>query len=128
MRPRTIVIIAAIVSIFLLASLAQEVNRRWQVQREVARLSEEVREMEHQVVQLDNLNKYFATEDYQERVAREQLNYQAPGENVVLIPDPPEEVAVASSEVTEPQQPLSIPEKWWQVFFVDERPFESLNS
>ena len=68
------------------------------------------------------LNQYFRSDDYQERLAREQLNYKAEGEKVVLIPEsdlvpPPSSQAIASDEVH-----VSTPLQWWKVFFVDETP------
>lgn len=109
---------AAIVALLILFSLAQEMNRRWQVQREVAALEADVSKMERKVVELEQLNEYFSTKDYKERLAREQLNFRAPGEKVVLIPE-----RVAGAQKTNPavvreNNPLSIPLRWWHVFFV----------
>lgn len=108
---------AGIVVFFLLISLAQEVNRQWQVQREIARLQEDVRTQEATIVELENLNQYFRTDDYQERLAREKLNYHAPGEQVVLIPDTDlqEEATGLSTEDEIVDSP--IPKMWWDVFF-----------
>lgn len=123
LRPRIIAGVAALAIIFILFSLAQEMNRRWQMQREVQRLDSQLKDMEHKVVELENLNQYFRTDDYQERLAREKLNYQAPGEKVVLIPEaqvPVSEPAISSEP---PEAPPSIPMRWWRLFFVDDQPF-----
>jgi len=109
--------VAAIVVLFLLVSLASELNRRLQIQREVQRLEEDVDELNKDVVELANLNKYFRSADFQERLAREKLNYNAPGEEVILIPEeaqPPEE----QEQLTVADRQPTIPEKWWQVFFI----------
>jgi len=111
--------VTGVVALFVVMSLVQEMNRRWQVQREVRQLEEQANEMQQAVTQLENLNQYFRTDDYQERLAREKLNYQAPGEKVVLIPD---ETRTATAEAATPAEaPMSIPEKWWRIFFVPER-------
>lgn len=123
LRVKMVVGVAVAIGIFLLVSLAQEMNRRWQIQREVAALEAEVREAQRKTIELDQLNQYFRTDDYQERLARENLNYRAPGEQVVLIPEGAPEVPVASGEVAHPVPSHSTPEKWWRIFFVDERPF-----
>ncbi len=105
--------------LFLFFSLAQEMNRRLQVQHEVQKLQREVQDMQRTVISLENLNQYFRTDDYQERLAREKLNYQAPGEKVVLIPDG----AFAKPETTTPTKAaaiMSTPERWWRAFFVPE--------
>ena len=106
-------------AVFILVSLAQEMNRRLQVQREVAKLQQEVHGLEKTIVEMENLNQYFDTDDFQERMAREKLNYRAAGETVVLITE--EKLA---GEPREPEgqieeEEVSIAQRWWRVFFVD---------
>ena len=74
--------------------------------------------MEKNIVELENLNTYFNTDAYQERLAREKLNYQLPGEKVVLIPEQ-DGVPVVAAKATHEQKVVSIPLKWWYLFFVD---------
>lgn len=120
MRPKLIGAVSAIIALILLVSLAQEMNRRLQVQRELTRLQEEVQGMEKSIVELKNLNTYFNTDAYQERLAREKLNYQLPGEKVVLIPHANiADVATETSEAA--QRHISNPERWWRAFFVPEQ-------
>jgi len=118
LRPNFILLGTGIVVLLILFSLAQEMNRRWQVQREVTKLETDVNKMERKVVELEQLNEYFSTQDYKERLAREQLNYRAPDEKVVLIPE-----RVAGAQQTNPatkkqDAKLSIPLQWWYLFFV----------
>lgn len=119
LRPKVILVVLGIMLIFLLVSLAQEMNRRLQVQREVQKLQREVQTMQRTIIGLENLNQYFRTDAYQERLAREKLNYQAPGEKVVLIPDA---ATTATREATTSATPdnVSIPLRWWRAFFVPE--------
>ncbi len=118
-RLKLILAVTGIVTLFVVFSLVQEMNRRWQIQREVRDLEHQAAKMQHTITQLENLNQYFRTDDYQERLAREKLNYQAPGEKVVLIPDEARTTpAEAPSEV---EQPVPIIEKWWRIFFVPEK-------
>ena len=119
LRPRFILFGGIIVVAILLVSLAQEMNRRWQIQREVQQLDAQVRDAEKTTIELENLNQYFRTDDFQERLAREKLNYQAPGEKLILIPageEPVDEAAQAEEE----ERLRPNPEKWWRLFFVDE--------
>ena len=118
LRVKLILGIMAVVAFLILLSLTQEMNRRWQVQREVDQLELEARELEKNVIELENLNQYFRTDDYQERLAREKLNYRAEGEKVVLIPeddvsreDFPQEKKV--------EEETAVPWRWWKIFFVD---------
>ena len=121
---KLIVGVSLVIAFFILLSLAQEVNRKWQIQTQVATLEEEARTLEHRVIELENLNQYFRSADYQERLAREKLNYRAEGEFVVLLPEETEK-EVSSESITvipEPKEITSIPLKWWYVFFVNNIP------
>lgn len=121
LRPNLIVGVTGVIVLLILLSLSQEMNQRWQIQREIQRLELASKDLQNNVVDLQNLNQYFRTDDYQERQAREKLNYRAPGEQVVLIPEgnnaPP-----ATNELAEKPsaQNYSTPMKWWRIFFVDE--------
>ena len=99
-------------------SLAQEANRRWQYRQEVAQLQKKAQGLEAKVIELDNLNTYFRTEEYQEKLAREKLNFRAEGEQVVLVPRDHEEVEVTSQVIESEEKNYSNPELWWRVFFV----------
>ncbi|MEX1997559.1 MAG: septum formation initiator family protein [Candidatus Andersenbacteria bacterium] len=127
LRPKIVIGVALVITILLLVSLAQEMNRRLQVQREVQRLQQEVQALERDIIGLDNLNQYFRTDAYQERLAREKLNYQAPGEKVVLIPEK-QQVSSADPDTGRAEERVSIPERWWRAFFVSSSKPRSSNS
>lgn len=120
LHPKLVLAVMIVTGTLLSISLVQEMNRRWQVQTEVAALEAEVKTAERKVIELTQLNQYFRTDAFQERLARENLNYSAPGERVVLIPEefiPPE---TQSGEVTQKTEPDSIALKWWKIFFVND--------
>jgi cell division protein FtsB len=119
LKPNLILSITGIIALLILFSLAQEMNRRWQVQREVTRLQTDVNKMERKVIELEQLNEYFSTPDYKERLAREQLNYRAPGEKVVLIPERVAGIQQTAASREEEKKVRSNPLKWWYLFFVD---------
>jgi cell division protein FtsB len=99
----------------ILVSLIQEMNRRIQVQREIAKLDQTVMDLEKKVIELESLNQYFRTEAFQEKMAREKLNYVAAGEQVVLIPQEPDEKK--TGEIAGIVSKPAILLKWWAVFF-----------
>lgn len=117
LRPKIILSIAGVVLVFILVSLAQELNRRWQYQREVEHLKQEVYKSEQQLMELANLNTYFKTEEYKERLAREKLNYRAPGEKVILIPQDTNQSSYAKASEGRPVPVASIARRWWNAFF-----------
>lgn len=117
---KTFFLVAAGAAALLLFSFLQEINRRWHYQQEVHRLTAEVEQLEQETIVLARLNQYFTTAEYQERQAREKLNYRAPGEKVVLIPHNAKNTIATQPKTQQRAAALSIPEQWWHVFFVDE--------
>jgi uncharacterized protein YeeX (DUF496 family) len=114
--PKLILSVAGIIVLFILISLVQEMNRRLQVQREIVTLETQARELEKSIIERESLNQYFRTEAFQERMAREKLNYRAPGEEVVLLSS--EYIARPETAAREePTQAASIQRRWWDVFF-----------
>ena len=118
LQPKIIFGVTAVVALFIVTSLAQEMNRRIAVQREVLRLEHEADNMHKSLIELENLNQYFRTDDYQDRVAREKLNYNAPGEKVVVITESTDKGSALKSAENESEL-ISIQERWWRLFFVD---------
>ncbi|MCE9643525.1 MAG: septum formation initiator family protein [Candidatus Andersenbacteria bacterium] len=118
-RPNIVLITASIIVLLIILSLAQEVNRRWQVQNQIHELQSQVDSMQKHLVELQQLNEYFKTSDYKERLAREQLNYRAPGEKVVLIPETAASNNQTPTTTATATPPQSNPLKWWYLFFVN---------
>lgn len=118
LQPKIVISLTTVIVLLILFSLGQEMNRRWQIEREVAKLEQEADEVQKHVTELANLNQYFRTPDFQERLAREKLNYRAPGEEVVLIPEDEQvsEVPLESQQIHR-ETLVSIPLKWWNAFF-----------
>jgi len=116
--PKVMLGVTGIIILFILFSLAQEMNRRLQVQREIVSLEQEAREVEKSLIAMENLNQYFRTDAFQERMAREKLNYRAEGEKVVLITEDYQAAEVETQAVSE-RVDSSIPWRWWQIFFGD---------
>ena len=119
-QPKVIIGVGLSIALLLVVSLAQEMHRRWQIQREVAELEAKVREAERATIELQNLNRYFQTDDFQERLAREKLNFKAPGEEVVLLPHGEETTDESTESAEQAPTEMSTPEHWWRLFFVDE--------
>lgn len=115
--PKIMLLVAGIVVLLILLALAQEMNRRLQVQREIVQLESEVSALEKNLIEMDNLNQYFKTDDFAELMAREKLNYKAAGEKVVLIPERQKEDSIKQETTDREEQ--SIPKKWWDEFFTE---------
>ncbi len=118
LSPKIILLAAGVVVILILFSLTQEMNRRIQIRREIVRLENETRRLEKNLTEMENLNQYFKTDAFAERMAREKLNYQAAGEKVVLIPEG--EQVEPTAPTAQAENSKSIPRHWWDAFFSSE--------
>ena len=113
-----IAFLGGVLVLFMGISFAQEVRRRLVLKQHVQKLQQEIQTREQRIANLQQLTEYLRTDAYQERAAREKLNYQQPQERVIVIP---ESGAVREAEVErgadERRRQVSIPRQWWELFF-----------
>jgi cell division protein FtsL len=119
-----IFIIMGVCAIALIGfSLAKETYRNYQIQKEIQTLEKEISRLENDNENLANLIKYFETEAYQEREARQKLGLQKEGEKVVIITEEEIESQETIQESNEPEEEIAEEEisnlrKWWNFIFV----------
>lgn len=75
--------------------LWSQVTGTIKIRKEINRLEQQARELQSKNSELQELADYLNSPAYQEKVAREQLNLQTPGEIAVALPGAPEEQTVA---------------------------------
>ncbi|OIP25086.1 hypothetical protein AUK11_01450 [bacterium CG2_30_37_16] len=103
-------LIAAIIIMFYEAFLVgQKMYTNYKFDRDLATLEKQVEEMDKKNQKLKTDIEYFKTDEYKEKVAREKLNKQKPGETVIVITPDNKPAEVAGAETKE----KSNPEKWW---------------
>jgi len=99
----------------------KETKRMSAIDKEIAVLEEEARMVKQDNMKLTDRIAYFNTEAYQERIAKEKMNLQKEGENVVVITKRPKEIVLGDTkekiEEEAVQEDLPNYVKWWQVFF-----------
>ena len=114
-----------IAGFFILAAaaffLAKEVYKKRQIQNEITKLEQEAAKINRENLEIQDKIAYLQSRDYQEREAKDKLNLQNPGENVVVIkPGVAREQGIKAENENLPQ-PLppnvSNPQKWWKYFF-----------
>lgn len=110
--------VAGVVVLFIGISFAQEIRRRVELQQHVQKLQGEIHEREQRIASLKELTEYLRTDAYQERAAREKLNYQRPNERVIVIPDSGAVLSAERENDAEPAtRPVPIPQQWWELLF-----------
>ena len=100
------------VLILVMLFAGRVIVRKYQVDKEIAKLQQQVDTIKKNNDQLSYLIQYFNTPDYQEKQAREKLNLKKDGENVVALPD----TSGASDNQVEAQS-VSNAKQWFNYFF-----------
>jgi cell division protein FtsB len=101
--------------------IAREYYKKSQIQKEIQKLETEAALINRENLEIQDKIAYFESRDYQEREAKDKLNLQNPGENVVVIkPGIVKEKNIEPGNENIPQ-PLpsetSNMKKWWKYFF-----------
>lgn len=118
-------VFGAVVLFFISISLGKEVYRKYQIQKEINSMQEQVKKLEGSNNDLNKLIEYFKSETFLETEARKKLNLQKSDEKVVIFSDKVEKHSVdnniitqggAENTVKEEIEPSS-PKKWWNYFF-----------
>lgn len=116
LRARLFLLVAAVVCAFLLIAFARETIHRYEVRQEIAKLEQQIGDLESRKESLSGLIDYFSSPLYQEQEAREKLGLAKAGERVVIVPltnSTPPVTAQTPAAAPEP----SNPQKWWRYFF-----------
>lgn len=118
-----ILIICVFLIIFLSSNLIRDYLNKKQLNKEVTKLQEGIKNLIEKNNQLTNLIDYFKSSDYLEEEARMKLNKKKPGEEIIIIPDAFNQ-RVTSTLITltkdQNKNNLNNFKKWWQYFFATE--------
>jgi len=101
----------------------KEAKRSQQIETEIESLRQEAEKIRQDNNNLEEKIAYFDTQGFQEREAKEKLNFQRPNENVVVVKPVPEiEYPDPMNNEVEnkiPGENEKIPNyrKWWNKFF-----------
>ena len=121
MRARVVMSVGTILLIYVIVSTGQALWQNYQLNRELVKLREKNAELKLTNDYLQNLIAYRKTDSFKDKEARSKLNFQKPGEVVLIIPEDDIQRFVEGNAVTKnrPEKPreLTNPEKWWQYIF-----------
>lgn len=91
----------------------QQWQQRRKINAEINHLKEEQASLEARNNALQQSLQYFSSENYQEKLAREQLGLKKDGEIVINFPPN----GIPSGDEKPAEKPTSNPQKWWQYIF-----------
>ena len=80
--------IGLVLVIYIFAVLAHESSQNYQLRLKADVLDADITKLQSDIESLGYKVAYYKTDLYQEKLAREKLNLQRPGEQVVIVRDP----------------------------------------
>lgn len=112
--------IGLIVIIYMFAILANETSKNYQLRSRADELETQISKLESDIAELGFRITYYKTDAYKEKLARQELGVQAPGESVVVVKDDQankksETVVLKTDEQIESEKPN--PQQWWDFLF-----------
>jgi len=104
--------IAVILYIFFL--LGKSIWQHYQLNNQIKKIEDQIAQLEAKNWDLQEQIKYYQSDAYKEKEAREKLGYQKPGETVIALPPPPkkEENKTSKTSFSQPNW-----QRWWNFFF-----------
>ena len=123
MKKRGLLLLLASAIIFTTIAATRITYRRFQLNRTLSEVEQEIADLEAQKAELTETLSSFNEFATIEQAAREVLNLQREGEQVVILLPNGEETTIAeeeeASEEAEEAPKPSNPVKWWGYFFGD---------
>jgi cell division protein FtsB len=109
---------------FILASVWKEMKKKKEIQDKITQLQQEAEKISRENSNLEERIAYLGSDDYKQKEAKDKLNLQSPGENVVIIKKNAAKEDVPQEKQADPigspkneAEATSNPKKWWNYFF-----------
>lgn len=113
--------------ILISVALGKVIYRRYLIEQEIGAIREEIEKAEGKNKELSDLISYFSTDAFREKMARQKLNLQRPGETVVALPvkKKGDKIILGSEDnyfedsesADDAENFLTNAKKWWHYFF-----------
>lgn len=125
---RITLVVGFFVVAYMLYNLTVSIYENYQIEQHIADFQERNLALKEENQQkMDDL-QYYISEEYVDKIAKQNLNLINPGERVIVIPDEDlivlsqdEDTAALSQQI---RQSWSNPKKWWKFFF-SSNPYKS---
>jgi cell division protein FtsB len=118
---RLVLIVGFFVVAYMLYNLTVSIYDNYQIEQHIAEFQEKNEELALENEQKLEDFQYYTSEEYIEKIAKQNLGLINPGEEVIIIPDEDfiilsedEDVAALSEQLRES---WPMPKKWWKWFF-----------
>lgn len=94
-----------VVSLLIINGLSRNFLELWQQKKRVERVEQDVASLEQKEVELKGELRYYQSDEYVEKIAREKMLLGKEGETVLLLPT----VFPSQSPITDHQSPSAVP-------------------
>lgn len=126
LRSKVFVIGAVLVFVVMAYFLSRVIAKKYEVAQEIKAIKERRETLVKENQRLQDMLAYLKTDSYQEKVARENLGLQKPGETVVAIEEKDSDVVrteeefMPAAEQTKTTAYLPIFKRWYNYFFASQ--------
>ena len=112
------ILASVLIVIFLGTNLGKEFYRKYQIQKEIDSLKEDINSLERNNYKMSQLIEYCKTDEYKEAQARERFNLGKEGENLTIMIEPNNsDSEIEIEERIDSNENLPNYRKWWNYFF-----------
>ena len=118
---RLVILLGTILLGLIIFAITKETYKKEQVQKEIDGLKQQADKIDKQNMELNDKIAYFQSNDFKEKEAKDKLNLQNPGENVVIVK--PSSIIQSQTAAQTPSGDkklvvlVSNVQKWWNYFF-----------
>lgn len=108
---------------YMFFALATSIYRDYKLETEIEIFEGEINNLADRANQKPSDLKYLQSDEYKDRYAKENLNLLNPGEKLIILPDPDQNVEQGPVElmtdILSPDSVLNKPNnrQWWEYFF-----------
>ncbi|MEA1962823.1 MAG: septum formation initiator family protein [Patescibacteria group bacterium] len=128
----TISLVGFLVIIFISIPLAKNVNKNYNINKEVVKLEEEINRLKNKNSELGNMIDYLKSDQFIDEQAKLNLNYKKAGEELVVIKNKDEQAIKTSTEAKNIyniqgfnkqiiEKKITNPKRWGYYFFNREK-------
>ncbi len=108
---------------YMFFALATSIYRDYKLETEIETFEDVINDLADRANQKPSDLKYLQSDEYKDRYAKENLNLLNPGEKLIILPDPKQNVEQGPVElmtdILSPNSVLNKPnnQQWWGYFF-----------
>ena len=121
-----------LVFLYIFFALATSIYRDYKLEVNIQKFEDEIKDLAQLANQKPKDVKYYQSEEYKDKYAKENLNLLNPGEKLIIIPQ--EEKIIKTEEIVinrlDYSNVLELPNRnqWWEYFFGRTLSFETKQS